>query len=991
MPDRPTGTVTFLFTDIEGSTPLWDQRPEAMRRALAHHNALLRHAIEAHAGVVFKVVGDAFHAAFAMPEDAVAAAVEAQRALQSQPDEAWGETGPLRVRMGLHVGRGEWEGHDYAADHSLNQVARVMAAGHGGQILVSAAVAALVRGESPAVSLRDLGEHRLRGLSAPEHLYQVAAPGLRADFPPLRTLGTHPTNLPVPPTPLIGRETELAAIARLMQREGVRLVTLTGPGGTGKTRLALEVAHRIDDLRLTVDDYQARNSQTPTRQSSIVNRQFPDGVFFVNLAPITDPDLVVAAIAIVLDVREQGGRSLLDGLKHYLADRRLLLLLDNFEQVVPAGPLVAQLLAAAPGLKVLVTSREVLHLRGEHDWRVPPLALPPRTEEGLGNRDYGVGNTEYALRTTDYALRITHYAAVALFIERAQAVKPDFQVTNANAPAVAEICYRLDGLPLALELAAARIRLLPPPAMLQRLTSRLKLLTGGARDAQDRHKTLRGTIAWSYDLLSEPEQRLFRRLAVFVGGCTLAAAEAVTRDHWHIAGWTVEGEELKAEAEPLSFAVGGDEGDVLDGVASLLDKSLLRQEEDGTGEPRFTMLETIREFALEELEAKGEGPTLRRQHAAYYLRLAEEAEPLLRGPQAPAWLDRLEAEHDNLRGALTWSLRDPTRTALGLRLAAPLVWFWYRRGYLSEGRQWLDRLLAHSAGVPVAVRAKALSAAGTLAHGQTDHIQASRLHEAALALYRELGHSQGIAYSLGNLAAQALYLGDTERAARLLEEGRTLIAQTDDTWTQADMLNTAGILAFNQGEYEAAEALYEESLRRVRELGDRHFEAISLYNLGEVAQMQGKYSLATARFQTCLELAQAMRERWVRLYALQNLGQVALWQGDVAGALPLLRKSLALFKDLDLESGAAAGLETLASVALLTGDERRAARLLGAAEALRETTQVPRQSPYQLIFEREVAALRQALTEDEFARAWTEGRAMPPTQAVEYALENTAT
>ncbi len=506
MADLPSGIVTFLFTDIEGSTPVWEREPDQMRLALARHDAILRTTIANHGGHAFKTIGDAFQASFAFPIQALAAALAAQRALAAQ---TWETSEPIRVRMGVHVGPAVAEDTDYHTTHTLNRVARIMAAGHGGQILLSEEVADLVRRDLPTdVTLRDIGQHRMKGLTHLEHLFQLVAPDLPAAFPPLKTLDHHPNNLPLQPTLLIGREKESASVCALLRRADIRLVTLTGPGGTGKTRLALQTAAELID-------------------------EFSDGAWFVNLAPISDPDLVATTIAQTLGVREAGGQPLAERLNEYLRSKQLLLVLDNFEQVVEAARLLGALLVAAPNLKALVTSREPLHLAGEHEYAVPPLALPD----------------PQALPPLD---RLIEYAAVQLFLVRAQAVKADFAVTHANAPVIAAICARLDGLPLAIELAAARVKLLPPHALLARLDQKLKLLTGGARDLPTRQQTIRNTIDWSYDLLDAGEKTLFTRLGVFVGGRTLEAAEAVCN------------------------ADGDLRIDVLDGLVALLDKSLLK-------------------------------------------------------------------------------------------------------------------------------------------------------------------------------------------------------------------------------------------------------------------------------------------------------------------------------------------------------------------------------------------------------------------------------
>jgi len=567
-----------LFTDIEDSTKMWEGDAPAMQKALARHDELLRSSIEERGGYVFKTVGDAFCCAFPTAPDALEAVPDAQRLLLK---ERWAESDPMRVRMALHTGAAEERDGDYFGPPA-NRVARLLSAAHGGQVLLSLPTHEMVRDQLPAgMSLAELGEHRLKDLFRPERVFQLTAPDLPSDFPPLRTLDAYRNNLPLQPTPLVGREKEVVEVCDLLQRDETRLLTLTGPGGTGKTRLALQAAADL------LDD-------------------FPDGTYFVPLATLSEAELLIPAIAETLGVSETGEQPLDETLKDYLSERRMLLLLDNFDQVLGAAPAVTGLLARASGLKVLATSRAPLGLYGEHVFPVPPLALPD-------------------LKSPPPLERLTQYEAVGLFVERARAVKPDFAITNESAPAVAEICVRLDGLPLAIELAAARITMLPPKGMLRRLGSRLKLLTGGARDLPERQRTLRDAIEWSHALLDQGEQVLFRRLAVFSGGRTLEAIEAI----------------CDAEGDlPV---------DTFEGVSSLLDKSLLRQEEGPEGEPRFVMLETIHEFAREKLEESGEAEQIRRSHAEYFLALAEQAEPRLRGATQLEWLERLEAEHEAIR------------------------------------------------------------------------------------------------------------------------------------------------------------------------------------------------------------------------------------------------------------------------------------------------------------------------------------------------------
>jgi predicted ATPase/class 3 adenylate cyclase/uncharacterized protein HemY len=959
MPEQPTGTVTFLFTDIEGSTSRWEHQPEAMKTALARHHVLLRETIEGQGGYVFQIVGDAFCAAFATASAALAAADAAQYALHVEP---WGETGALRVRMALYTGEAEASDGDYHSGPPLNRVSRLLSSGHGGQILLSLPTYSLIRDALPQGSdLRDLGEHYLRDLSWPEHIFQLVSPNWPADTRPLKTLNTRPNNLAMQPTALVGREQDVAAVQEMLARDDVRLVTLTGPGGTGKTRLALQVGAELID-------------------------GFEDGVYFVALDFVFDPHLVAPTIAQTVGVREGEGAALVETLKEYLRTKHILLLLDNFEQIVAAAPLVADLLSACPRLKIVATSRTVLRLRGEHEYPVPPLVLPDP-------------------KHLPPAERLSQYAAVALFVERALAVKPDFAITNENAAAVAEICARLDGLPLAIELAAARIKLFPPPAMLARLQSRLSLLTGGGRELSSRQRTLRGAIDWGYNLLSAPEQNLFRRLAVFVGGCTLEAAAAV------------------CDAD-------GDLGiDILDGVASLVDNSLLRQAGMGeqTGEPRFLMLETLREYGLECLTAGGEAADIRRHHAEHFLRLAEEAEPRLIGAEQAVWLDRLETEHGNLREALEWSKTAADDVETGLRLAGALSRFWWVRGHLSEGRRWLETMLAGGGTAPAAVRAKALHAAANLALPHGDYERATALYEEALALRRELRDTRGIAlslYNLGNIAKDhgdyarasslyqeslglrrelgdpleiaaslqnlgdiARYEGDYERATTLLEEALALRRTLRDKMGTAAALSNLGQVAQDRGDYAQASALLEESLALFRELGTKLGVATSLQSLGDVARHQGDYAQASTLLEESLALFRELGTKFGIALVLASLGVVSRYQGKYARATALLKDSLTLRQELEDERGIVDCLEALGMIASAEGQPSRAVRLFGAAEALREAIHVPLPTSERVNYVRSLAATRAVLGSQEFAVALAEGRAMVLDQSLAYALD----
>src|SRR6266566_3981380 len=959
MHHLPRGTVTLLFTDMEGSTRLLQEVGERYTDLLEEYRQLLRAAFGRWNGNVVDTQGDAFFVTFARATDAVSGAVAAQRALASH---FWPEGVVVRVRMGIHTGEPTLSSEGYTG-LDVHHAARLMSAGHGGQVLLSQTTRALVEHDLPeGVSLRDLGAHRLKDLQQKSHLYQLVIADLPADFPPLKTLDMHPNNLPVQPTPLIGRAKEVALVQNLLRREEVRLLTLTGPGGIGKTRLGLQVAAELSD-------------------------RFADGVFFVNLAPISDSTFVVPAIAQTLDLKETGEQSLHDLLQASLQDRQLLLLLDNFEQVLGAASQVADLLAACPRLKVLVTSRFVLHVRGEQEFAVPPLAVPSPTH-------------------LPDLVSLSQYEAVALFISRAQAVKPDFQVTNANALAVAEICAHLDGLPLAIELAAARVKLLPPEALLARLGQRLAVLTSRERDRPSRQQTLRNTIAWSYHLLDAEEQRLFWRLSVFAGGCRLSAIEAMCST-------------LGDQVEP-----------VLDAVATLIDKSLLQQTEQEGEEPRLLMLETIREYGLEVLAASGEMESTRQAHALYYLTLAEEAEPELTGPRQAIWLERLEQEHENLRAVMQWSLeqaegeRGDARTReIALRLGGALRQFWYMRSYFSEGRDFLERALSRSDGVAASVRAKALFAATRL-HVSLGYLdRAEALCEESLALYRELFDTAGIASSLHLLAAIAWGRGNLALARSQEEESLALFKELGDKSTVAYALVYLGNLSIDQGEYVRARSLLEDSLEMNKELGDTTSIADSLFNLARLCYLsQGDLTQAHTWLEESLALYRELGDKESIAYYLYFSGLLALAEEDTALACSRVEQAVALFKEMRHQYGTtvslyafaqvvgasedearsqslyeegiavarkegnrqtiAFGLEGLARVVAVQGELSWAARLWGAAETLRETSGAPIPPVERLAYESSVTAARAQLGEKPFATAWAEGRLMTPEQAL---------
>jgi predicted ATPase/class 3 adenylate cyclase len=872
MGELPTGTVTFLFTDIEGSTRLLQVLGERWRAILEDHNRLLRGAIREAGGIDLRNEGDSFFAVFRSAPAAVHAACSAQRALAAHP---WPPEAPVRVRMGMHTGEGTVGGDSYVG-LDVHRAARIAAAGHGGQVLLSSATSELIRPSLPdGVGLRDLGLHRLKDLARPERIHQIMIEGLPAEFPAIRSLET-PTNLPTQRTTFVGRKREVARVRELLRGPG--LLTLTGPGGSGKTRLALQAAGGL------LEDYR-------------------DGVFLVELAPITDPRLIPSSIADSVGARAEGARPVLDTLLDHVRDQEMLLILDNFEQVLEAAPVVVDLLAVAPRMRILVTSREPLHITGEQELAVPPLSLPDTREPSTPTH-------------------LARFESVALFVQRASAVDPGFRITKENAAAAAELCRRLDGLPLAIELAASRVKLLSPEAILDRLERRLELLTGGPIDVPPRQRTLREAIGWSYDLLDEPERAVFRRLSVFAGGWTLNAAKDVASP--------------AAEFRP----------DVLDVLGSLVDKSLVRRVTTDSGAVRFGMLETIREFGSEQLGAAGEAEATHVRHSSFFLGVAEEAEPHLRGREQKRWLDKLELEHDNLRAALRWAI-DSGRAENGLRLVGALWRFWHLHGHLAEGRNWAEEVLAlPGSALRNVERAKALTALGGVAYWQEDMLATRRAYEEALAIARELDDRSAEAEGLYNMAYPPAYEGDMATAVATIQKARALFEDLGIHRGVADSLWLLAIVARLEGDNRTARARAEESLRMHREIGDRF----------------------------------GMTD------ALHVLGRIALADGDLATAGTSFLEALANDEQVGNRTGMGIVLDNLAGKASAEGQHLRAVRLGGASEAIKEAAGGHAPPPLiDLPDPREAA--RDELGDAAVAAAWEEGRAMTLDQALAYARE----
>ncbi|HEV2009760.1 MAG TPA: tetratricopeptide repeat protein [Candidatus Limnocylindria bacterium] len=799
----PTGTVTFLFTDVEGSTTLLHALGAAgYAQALAEHRRILRETFTAHGGVEVDTQGDAFFVAFATAQGAVRAAAEALGGLAA---------GPIRVRMGIHTGTPHVAEEGYVGT-DVHRAARIAAAAHGGQIIISEAAWSLVRDALPAgVTTRDLGAHRFKDFAGTERIHQLVIDGQPADFPPLRSLDRAPNNLPPQLTTFIGR-TRIDEVTALL-RDGTRLLTLTGPSGTGKTRLSIEAAGDLVDA-------------------------FPDGVYWVPLAAITDTALVGPAIATSLGLHDTGSRPVAERVAEHLRDKTVLLVIDNFEQLLPAAPLVGELLRAAPKLKVIASSRAPLRVNGEQEFPVPPLTLadPGAALEVLAQSE-----------------------AVRLFVERAMAIKPDFEVTAANARPIAEICARLDGLPLAIELAAARVKILPPEAILPRLGRTLDLLSAGSRDLPDRQRTLRGAIGWSYDLLDAPTRTLFARLAVFAGGGWLQDIEAVCG------------------------------GDVLDGLMGLVDHSLLHQR-DVAGEPRFLMLVTIREYAVEQLDVTSEAEAIRRRHAEAYLEVAARIQRELTGPKQRELLDRLARDHDNLRAATEWAIAHDG--ALAMRLVGSLWRFWHMRGHLNEAEAIAVRVLALPHDDLARDRLCALDGAGGVAYWQGDMLrargryrealdlatrlgdrvqiaeqtynlsftyqvgasdipQALALAEEALAAYRELGDRAGVAKVLSGYAYGLYQLDDRARARPVLDECIALMRELNDRFGLAWALEADALINIKDGRLDDARTSIAESLRIFAAAGDLSGVMFLLMDSAILAALGGDLDRAVRLFAAC--------------------------------------------------------------------------------------------------------------------------------------------
>ncbi|WP_309718392.1 tetratricopeptide repeat protein, partial [Armatimonas sp.] len=942
----PTGTVTFLFTDIEGSTRLWERVGDVFRAALATHHALMRHEFRRSGGHEVKEAGDSFLVVFASVGDALACAIACQRALEKQ---AWPEEiSSLRVRMALHTGDVELAGGEY---HGilLHRAARMLSAAHGGQILCSEASSNLLsRDLEPQVTLKDLGIWRLRDIQEPERLFQVTYPEMAlTEFPPLNASPAHSSHLPLQFTRFFGRETEIAQLVELLASPQTRLLTLTGPGGTGKTRLSLEAAGRFAE-------------------------SFAGAVWFVPLADLSDASLIPTAILQALSIPLSGSKEPLEQAVTVLQKQPTLLILDNFEQLVEAGgaELVQSLVSQVGSLRCLVTSRQLLGLPGELEFAVSPLATP---------------------NGSDTPERLGLFESVRLFVDRAQAAKPDFRITNSNAPAVAELCDRLEGIPLAIELAAARALVLSPSQMLSQLGNRFEFLVSRKRGLAERQRTLQAAIDWSYRLLTPDVKHFFSQLCVFRGGWSLEAAESVCEE---------------------SLA--------LDMLAQLRECSLITTLES-EGSIRFQMLETLREYAESQLSLE-ELVALKLRHAGFFVSLAEVADSFLRGADQAIWLERLERDHDNLRIVLTWSNEPGGSGLVGLRIAVALGRFWSVRGYYNEGADYISRVLAQESKGNEALRAKALYWGSDMAFYKEDYVDAERLGAQSLALYRELGDQQGIAnglYSQGVLAGRK----DSVVARELFAESLAISRKIGYLRGIANTVYQLGILAYRKSDYPTAQTHYEESLALHRETGDKRGTYLALNNLAMLSSARGDHAAAWELFGESLAICRELADPWGIAGRLMNLGGVASDRGDYAVARELFEESLEMSRKTSSQSGIAGILMNLGLLAIRQGDYASArsfyaeclplvvglsfwssiilcleglasvagpicgAMLWGAGERLREDYEFAPGPGGQQFFEKHASIARETLGDNEaFDRAWQEGRAMTLEHAVAYAL-----
>ena len=905
----PTGTITFLFTDIEDSTKLWEQFPEAMKAALAKHDSILKGAIDSNHGQIFKTTGDGVHAVFSTAIDGIITAIASQRQLQTS--EFFKYPGvSLRVRMGLHTGEAELRDGDYFGQ-TMNRAARIMSAGHGGQILISDVVAQVAREHLPSdVSFIDLGEHYLKGIVQTEKIYQVASSDLQKEFPPLNSIPVATTNLPQQLTTFIGRERELKEASeklspspdgRGVRGEGAKLLTLIGPGGTGKTRLSIQVG--VEQLA-----------------------NFKHGVWLVELAPISDPAFIIPTIASVFEIREVQNIPLIQLVLDYLRARELLLILDNCEHLVEASAqVVDQLLHECAQLKIIASSREALGVDGETIFRVPSL----KDDE-----------------------------ATRLFVDRAAKAEPRFHLTDENASSIAQICSRLDGIPLAIELAAARVKLFSPNQIAERLDDRFKLLTGGSRTALPRQQTLRALIDWSYTSLNESEQRALRRLAVFSGGWTFEGAESV-----------------------LGVS------EAMDNLASLVNKSLVNVDE-GEREVRYRFLETIRQYAMEKLLESGEAVEARDRHLDYLCQIAEKTDHRMFGTESQEWFDQMEMELDNLRLAFEWA--NSNQPIKALKLVHAIAGFWTVRDHLSEALAWCQTILAKTESLEGvdAERARVHTVLAWMCVTSGEHKAGRAAAEQAIILGKQTSDISNVARAHGVLALTSVFLGDFPAAQQAITEAEAIARKHNFKGELAFILSIRGQIAFfTRQDLAQANAYLDEAARLAKEEGFRWASSFLAIGMAHTAAFMGDLESARAAFRESGEIASKLGNKRVLYSSRSELAHVLREHGELDEPLGIYKDLLPKWKDLGHRAAVAHELECIAYILIRKEEPERAALLLGAADALRKVIDSVMTSYEQVEYEKEVSVLRELLGEVEFNKQWVKGGNMSVDEAIEFALE----
>jgi predicted ATPase/class 3 adenylate cyclase len=916
MTALPTGTITFLFTDIEDSTPLWEKYPEEMKFTLSKHDGLLKRIVESNHGYVIKTTGDGIHAVFATAIDAVNSAVDAQRKFQTSEVLKTSEVS-IRVRMGIHTGEAELRDGDYFGS-TLNRAARIMSIGHGGQILVSETTLNIAQEHLPtSASVRDLGQHKLKGLSKPEQIHQISTPELQQEFPPLRSQTQKRDNLPTQLTSFVGREHELAeAKSRL---EGAHLLTLIGPGGTGKTRLSIQLGSQL------VPD-------------------FKDGVWLIELAPISDPTLITQTIASVFEIGEIPGVSIKTLLHDFLREKHLLLILDNCEHLVEASAKVAdELLHVAPSIKIIASSREALGINGETVYRVPSLSLPEQAEV---TKEAAMG-----------------FESVQLFVDRASAANRHFQLTDENASSVAQICSRLDGIPLAIELSASRITVFSPEHIAKRLDDRFKLLTGGSRTALPRQQTLRALIDWSYDLLSEDERALLRRLSVFAGGWTFEAAEAICNTL-----------------------------DVFEHLPQLVNKSLVTVKDDDD-EPRYFLLETIRQYARDKLLENGEGQGTRDRHLAYFLEMAETALPqILTREKELGWIHRLQMEYDNLRTAIEWGLSNNPLTAA--RIVYSLSSLMVVLNSAGEGHRWGGKALKeiddsgkNKTDEEKLVRARLLVSMGIMSFSMGDNQTSRSEAMEATPILRELGDERALAIALGFLCGACVLSGYKDEAIKVYEEALTIAEALGDKYILGTVLSAGSrVEVFARGDFHKAIEQHSRAAELLREHGNRWSYGITMFGFGNMYSAQRQFEKAREKYSIALETMQQLGSLRNVSMIKSDLAHILRYEGKFTEAVSAYRETIKDWQRLGHRAAIAHQFECMAFMAKSMEQPEKALRLFGAAEMLRQAIGIDMTAQERKEYEKEVNGIKANMDEKDFASLWAEGRSMTMDKAIELAL-----